>query len=86
MRASPYNLWFVGGAGVAIYGGFAPLVSAVGVEVGAWLGEAGWASLSAYGRGARNYFTYFFVYSARCSDAPARGLGQSRGHQWGGRR
>ena len=35
---------------------------------------------------ARNYFTYFFVYSARCSDAPARGLGQSRGHQWGGRR
>ena len=36
--------------------------------------------------GARNNFTYFFVYSARCSDAPARGLGQSRGHQWGGRR
>ena len=35
---------------------------------------------------ARNYFTYFFVYSARCCDAPARGLGQSRGHQWGGRR
>ena len=32
---------------------------------------------------ARNYFTYFSVYSARCSDAPARGLGQSRGHQWG---
>ena len=32
---------------------------------------------------ARNYFTYFFVYSARCCDAPARGLGQSRGHQWG---
>ena len=31
---------------------------------------------------ARNYFTYFFVYSAR-HFVPARGLGQSRGHQWG---
>ena len=40
------------------------------------------ASLSAYGRGARNYFTYFSVYSAR-HFVPARGLGQSRGHQWG---
>ena len=40
------------------------------------------ASLSAYGRGARNYFTYFFVYSAR-RFVPARGLRQSRGHQWG---
>ena len=31
---------------------------------------------------ARNYFTYFFVYSAR-RFVPARGLRQSRGHQWG---
>ena len=52
-------------------------------RLGRFVGGRTFASLSAYGRGARNYFTYFFVYSARCSDAPARGLRQSRGHQWG---
>ena len=34
----PYNLWFVGCAGVVIRGGFAPLVSAVGLVVSGWLG------------------------------------------------
>ena len=82
----PYNLRFVGCAGVVIRGGFAPLVSAVGLVVWGWFWLAGGRKgivVSVRPGWARNYFTYFFVYSARCSDAPARGLGQSRGHQWG---
>ena len=90
----PYDLRLVGCAGAVIRGGFAPLVLAVGFEV--WRCLLVWflvgerqdlgIVVSVRPGWVRNYFTYFSVYSARCSDAPARGLGQSRGHQWGGRR